>query len=92
MFIGGGVANVWNLPHEEDFFYQGYGVTEVDQAKLAYYRHERIVEDIAVYAQELLLTTTAGANKQEMYNQFVAMFEPQGVVDIAFKTDIDLAI
>ena len=24
MFIGGGVANVWNKPHEETLFYKGY--------------------------------------------------------------------
>ena len=56
MFIGGGVANVWNKPHEEKLFYKGYGKTEVNTTILAYYRHERIVEDIAVYGQELLLT------------------------------------
>lgn len=92
MFIGGGIANVWNKPHEEEFFYKGYGVTEVNAAMLAYYRHERIVQDIAEYGQELLLTTAGGANRQEMFKQFVAMFEPQGVVDIAFKTDISLVI
>ena len=27
MFIGGGVANVWNNPREEEFFYKGYGKT-----------------------------------------------------------------
>ena len=47
MFIGGGVANVWNKPHEEEFFYKGYGKTEINMTILAYYRHERIVEDIA---------------------------------------------
>ncbi len=92
MFIGGGVANVWNKPREEEFFYKGYGATEVNVAMRAYYRHERIVEDIAVYGQELLLTASGGANRQEMFNHFVAMFEPQGVVDIAFKTDINLEI
>lgn len=88
MFIGGGVANVWNKPHEEEFFYKGYGETEVNVAMLAYYRHERIVEDIALYGQDLLLTIAGGANRQEMFKQFVAMFDPQGVVDIAFKTDM----
>lgn len=90
MFIGGGVANVWNKPHEEEFFYKGYGVTEINVARLAYYRHERIVEDIAVYGQELLLTTEGGTNRQEMFKDFVGMFNPQGVVDIAFKTDRDI--
>ncbi len=30
MFIGGGVANVWNKPHEEKLFYKGYGKTEIN--------------------------------------------------------------
>lgn len=87
MFIGGGVANVWNNPREEDFFYKGYGKTSVNQLNLAYYRHERIVQDIAEYGQALLLTQAGGDERLEMYKQFVDMFKPEGVVDIAFKTD-----
>lgn len=87
MFIGGGVANVWNHPREEEFFYKGYGKTEINRRILAYYRHERIVEDIAVYGEALLLTTAEGEDRLEMYKQFMDMFEPGGVVDIAFKTD-----
>ena len=90
MFIGGGVANVWNNPHEEEFFYRGYGKTNINKVVLAYYRHERIVEDIAVYGQTILLTADGGENRIEMYQQFMDMFEPRGVVDIAFKTDEDL--
>ncbi len=86
MFIGGGVANVWNKLQEEALFYKGYGKTEINKAILAYYRHERIVEDIALYSQSLLLTGTGDENKAEMYKYFIAMFEPKGVVDIAFKT------
>ncbi|HLB43128.1 MAG TPA: aminoglycoside phosphotransferase family protein [Gammaproteobacteria bacterium] len=87
MFIGGGVANVWNKSHEEKFFYQGYGLTEINMAILAYYRYERIVEDIAEFGQQLLLTSAGGQNRIESYKHFIAQFEPQGVVDIAFKTD-----
>lgn len=87
MFIGGGVGNVWNKPHEEKLFYQGYGQVDVDWALLAYYRYERIVEDIAVYCQELLLKPKEGKNRLEMYKQFMSMFKPDGVVDIAFTTD-----
>ena len=85
MFIGGGVANVWNKVHEEELFYQGYGKTDVNPLILAYYRHERIVEDIAEYAQKLLLTTTGGDERSVMYKQFTDMFEPNGVVDIALN-------
>nr|AIA16543.1 Phosphotransferase enzyme family [uncultured bacterium] len=85
MFIGGGVANVWNKPHEEALFYKGYGKTEINMTILAYYRHERIVEDIASYGQALLLTMTGGENRLEMYKHFLAMFEKNGVVDIATR-------
>jgi hypothetical protein len=37
--------------------------------------------------QELLFTTARGKDRSEMYRHFIAMFEPRGVVDIAFKTD-----
>lgn len=86
MFIGGGVASVWNDPREEEFFYQGYGKTDINRDILAYYRHERIVQDIAEYYNELLLSTNGVKEREIMYQHFLAMFEPQGVVDIAFKT------
>jgi len=87
MFIGGGVGNVWNKPHEEALFYKGYGKTEVNKTILAYYRHERIVEDTALYCQNILLTTANHEDNLEMYKHFIGMFEPRGVVDIAFETD-----
>lgn len=87
MFIGGGVANVWNKPHEGELFYRGYGKTEINPTIMAYYRHERIVEEIAEYCNALLLTTAGGADRLEMYEQFIGMFDPRGVVGIAFETD-----
>ena len=92
MFIGGGVANVWNQPHEEALFYQGYGKTEVNMEILAYYRLERIVQDIAEYGQQLLLSAAGGKDRLQSYKHFVAQFDTQGVVEIAFKTDDGLAI
>lgn len=87
MFIGGGVCNIWNNPHEEKLFYEGYGMTGVNRAALAYYRHERIVEDIAEFIQEVLFTNAKIEDKLVMYEHFIAMFEPRGVVEIAFETD-----
>lgn len=89
MFIGGGVANIWNDPQEEASFYKGYGNTDINISLLSYYRYERIVQDIAEYAEALLLSKLESTQKDrlEMYTQFVDMFNPQGVVDIAFKTD-----
>ena len=88
MFIGGGVANVWNNPREEEFFYKGYGKTEINRVILAYYRYERIVEDIAEFGQALLLTPSGGEDRMKMFKLFKGMFEPNGVVDIALKTHL----
>jgi len=90
MFIGGGVANVWNKPYEENYFYQGYGNIEINMAILAYYRHERIVEDIALIGQQLLMTSVDNQIRMESYKHFTDQFEPRGVVEIAFKTDENL--
>ena len=79
MFIGGGVGNVWNNPREIEFFYQGYGKVAVDMTILAYYRCERIIEDIAIYYQE--------ENKAETYKLLTDIFKPNGVVDIALEAE-----
>lgn len=85
MFIGGGVANVWNNSEEEEIFYKGYGRTHIDMETLAYYRHARIVEDIVVLAQELLVVKDKHTQRI-LYKHFTDQFEPEGVVDIAFRT------
>lgn len=85
MFIGGGVGNVWNLSDEEALFYEGYGNARIDRALLAYYRLERIVEDMAIYAQELLMNGESNTDREKMYRHFAEMFEPRGVVDLAFE-------
>jgi len=90
MFINGGVGNVWNNAHEEKLFYKGYGKTNINMTILAYYRHERIVEDIAFYSKNLCMTVARDdIKRQQMYQHFIDIFKPQGVVDIAFKTDIN---
>lgn len=86
MFIGGGVGNVWNDPREEELFYEGYGNTSIDKTALAYYRFERIVEDIAIYTQELLINADSPKDREEMYGHFVDMFKPRGVIELAFRS------
>ncbi|HAU2297312.1 TPA: aminoglycoside O-phosphotransferase APH(9)-Ia [Legionella pneumophila] len=87
MFIGGGIGNVWNKPHEIDYFYEGYGKTNVDKIILSYYRHERIVEDIAVYGQDLLSRDQNNESRLESFRHFKSMFDPNDVVEIAFSSD-----
>lgn len=85
MFIGGGVGNIWNKPQEIQYFYEGYGAANIDETILSYYRHERIVEDIAVYTKDLLVREQSDQDRLEMFKHFKDMFEPNGVVDIALR-------
>ena len=87
MFIGAGIAGVWDSTREESLFYQGYGQTEIDPLALAYYRYERIVEDVAAYSQELLLTDEGGADRAAGLDKFRNQFLPNRVVAIAHRTD-----
>jgi spectinomycin phosphotransferase len=86
MFIGGGVGSVWNNPQEVDYFYAGYGKTNINKAILAYYRCERIIEDIAEYGQDLLGPNKNYQSRNEMLHHFKMMFDKNGVVDVAFAT------
>lgn len=88
MFIGGGVGTVWNQSQEEILFYQGYGSALIDKNILAYYRHERIAEDIAEYIQLLILSAAGGENRKVMYQHFIDMFASKGVVEMALSTSL----
>jgi spectinomycin phosphotransferase len=88
MFIGGGVGNVWNKPDEENNFYSGYGNSPINKSLLAYYRLERVVEDIASFGEYLLLTTKGGDYREVSLGHFISMFAAGGAVDIALKTVI----
>jgi spectinomycin phosphotransferase len=87
MFIGGGVGGTWNSAQEEALFYRGYGPTDIDVMALAYYRYERIVEDIAEVCERLLLTDEGGADRERALQKFPNQFLPNNVVAIAYATD-----
>jgi len=78
---------VWNSAREEALFYQGYGETEIDRMALAYYRYERIIQDIAEFCKQLLMTDEGGEDREQSYQYFTGQFLPENEVEIAFKTD-----
>jgi len=88
MYAGGGQFGARRTPEEEEaLFYQGYGRTQVDPIALAYYRYERIVQDIAAYCEELFLTDAGGADREQAYRYLTANFRADGVLEIAYKAD-----
>ncbi|GAP12831.1 phosphotransferase enzyme family [Longilinea arvoryzae] len=87
MFIGGGIGHIWNSPREEALFYRGYGAAELDLSALAYYRYERIVEDIAAFCEQILGVQGSRDDRERGLGFFTSCFEPGGVIDIARDTD-----
>ena len=87
LFIGNGIGKGWNTPRESELFYQGYGAATVDQAALAYFRYERIIEDLAVYCAQLLDTADGGADRPAALRQVTVQFTPGDVISIALATD-----
>ncbi len=52
MFIGAGIGDSGRTPLEEEaLFYQGYGKANINQTAVAYYRYERVIEDIGEYCK-----------------------------------------
>jgi spectinomycin phosphotransferase len=87
MFIGGGIDYIWKSKRDESVFYEGYGKTDIDFTVMAYYRYERVIEDLAAYAEQLLLTDEGGPDREEAYRRFTGNFEPGQTIEIAQKTD-----
>jgi len=86
MFIGGGIDNIWKSERDKAVFYEGYGKTQIDFPLMAYYRYERVIEDLAAYGEQLLLTDEGGADREEAYERFTGNFEPGSTIEIAEKT------
>lgn len=84
MFFGAGLGG--GQQAEQAAFYRGYGACAVDANALAYYRCERVVEDIAVYCRELLGSAAGGADRAEGLRQLAGQFEPGSVVGTALAT------
>ncbi len=94
MYAGGGLMGRWRTPDEEEaLFYTGYGSqAAINQAALAYYRYERIVQDIAIYCEELLLSDEGGADRAQSLYYLQSNFLPGHTVEIAYQTDKNQAM
>lgn len=88
MFAGGGQFLDHRSPQaEERLFYQGYGAAQTQPAALAYYRCERIVQDIAAYCDEILLMDVGEADRTRGLRLLAGQFQPGAVVDITLQAD-----
>jgi spectinomycin phosphotransferase len=83
MFVGAGISGRWHRADQAEWFYRGYGPADVDPATLAYYRGERIVQDIAAFCDQILVKTAGEADRRQALQWLGGQFEPGQEVDIA---------
>jgi len=72
---------------EENLFFQGYGQTAIDWLVMAYYRYERVMEDLIEFAAQVFLRETSDETKQDSVEWFMVQFDPGGSVEAAHKLD-----
>jgi spectinomycin phosphotransferase len=88
MVAGGGLMGGWRSPQEEEaLFYEGYGAAAINHVALAYYRYERIVQDIAIFCEELLLNDEGGADRAQSLHYLQSNFLPDSTIAVAYRAD-----
>ena len=88
MFVAGGQFGGQRTPQQEEaIFYQGYGDTQADPVTLAYYRYERIVQDVASYCEEILLTDPSSQDRAVGLQHLKNNFLPHSTIETAYRTE-----
>jgi spectinomycin phosphotransferase len=88
MFIGGGLGGRGHTPQEEEaLFYRGYGQTQIHPAAMAYYRYERIIEDLAIYCEQIFLSDEGGEDRKQSLENVKSNYLPGGTIELARRSD-----
>jgi len=90
MFIGGGIGGIWNDPHEKEWFYTGYGPTEIDLVSISYYRYERIVADFAAYGEQIFGMKGTVEDRESGVRKFMSAFLPNNPIERAHVSYLEL--
>ena len=88
MFVGCGLGGRGHdLVRETALFYIGYGEVDVDEELLAYYRYERIVEDLVLYGWDVLDSDLPLAERLQAITILESNLRPSNTLAIAFDLD-----
>jgi spectinomycin phosphotransferase len=87
MYFGAGLMGNWRSPAEEEtLFFRGYGQTSIDLAALTYYRCERIIQDLTIYCQQILLSAQGGEDRKQSLTYLLSNFSPKGTIELAYRS------
>lgn len=86
MFIG---AGIWDsdmtAAEEESLFYKGYGQADINQDAIAYYRFERIIQDIGDYCEYIFLSDEGGDDRMRCFEYLKSNFLPGSTIERAYQ-------
>lgn len=89
MFVIGGLTDDWGTPRDTARFFEGYGPAEVDPLALAYYRADWAVQDLAAFAEQVLLQPALGeATRRDAARLFMGLFGPGQIVEKALGSGV----
>jgi spectinomycin phosphotransferase len=54
---------------------------------VAYYRYERIVQDIAIFCAQIFLSDEGGEDREQSLRYLISNFLPNGVLEISYQAD-----
>ncbi len=78
--VGSRIAGVVE-PDDEDRFFEGYGPVAIDPVALAYYRYERIIEDLGSFGESVFEDPNLGEEaRMEEVDLSIGLFDPDGDV------------
>jgi spectinomycin phosphotransferase len=84
MFVVGGIGHGLVRPQDTAAFLEGYGEVDPDPDLLAYYRCAWAVQDVAAYAEQVLLDPGAGEpDRRAAVAGFEDLFAVGNIVDLA---------
>jgi spectinomycin phosphotransferase len=68
-------------PHEEPWFFEGYGEVPVDPEAIVYYRYERILEDIGEISRSVFEGGSSEESRASEVDLAESFFGPGGIVE-----------
>jgi spectinomycin phosphotransferase len=86
MYIGGGLLNSGLSGKEEaQLFYGAYGTVGVNKTAVAYYRFERIIQDVSEYCLQLQDPNASEDDLKESLVYLKSNFNPKGTIERAYQ-------
>ncbi len=68
-------------PHEERWFFEGYGPVDIDREALVFYRYERVLEDLAAIGVSVFESHVSDVSRGMEVDLAVSFFEPGGIIE-----------